>query len=1423
MKTAIEIVGARTNNLQSVDVDFPLHKATMVIGVSGSGKSSLLADTLATEVNGRMHRFLGVRQPHLGEQDVPAFIGQVPACIHFSQGAFRSSRRTTVATSSGLLALLRVHFRRYAKPWAEEVKSFVPPPSASTYEGWIENHYAGSVSVWIVMARWERTDGVRIANSLRRHGIKHIRVRSETDTGTRRDTGREIDLDKFRPLSENIKHLIEAEVGQAKVPTKSGGLLALLQSAFEMGGDVIVEFQDGDTLPEELSDERGTLLDTTQHWVHPKVLLPFAPPGDALLSFNSPSNPRGGACRLCQGLGQVRTIILKSLVEHPERSLHKGALSLWTEKNYRHVNIQHETIEGLRDLRGFAPDKPWKSLSRDARDLILFGSGKEAIPDVDLKTKRKVSLPRTFPGFIPTILRRSEGNSAGARALAELISEGPCPDCEGTRWSREARALRLGKWNLPSLLELTFDELKKEAEPKGSIPKGLPGEARSLANGLHGSAEAFVSAGLGHLSGERGMTTLSEGESRRSRLAALLRTRGQGLGLLLDEPARGLHEEDVVRLAKALADLKQRHTLVINEHRISLAGVADHVLEIGPGAGKKGGRIVNSGTPQKVFTKNWYPEIKRSQLPVSASGPWLAVNGAQLHTLQNINCRIPLGRLTSVTGVSGSGKSTFIRGVLLPALVQSLPKQVEADDFIWPGGTWKGITGTGKIDSVLALEPRSPGAQRRSTVATLLGLADDVRRIFAAAPEARKPGLNATDFGWNAGFGRCQTCLGLGEVEDGDTWVSCPHCGGRRFGEEALGVRVEGLSVADLLDLPIVDLQGHPFSDLTKWKPLIEQVVALDLGYLTLGRRIDRLSGGEHQRLRIARTLGAQQPDGLFLVLDEPSAGLHPYDVGRLLSVLDRVVGEGRNTIVLVEHNLSLIRASDWIIDFGPGGGPDGGNIVGQGPPSKIASRKTPTGRVLRNKKFQLQKPIGRSKGRSAKAKSDHPKVSAEDSARSGRQWLRRLLGEERSGEDLDPVDFENLAVMFDEKVTARPYEIGGLDLEIARVLLDQPDDFSKHPERLAQHWGDAPKAQLQIHPLVEEMRVWGSKIPSSVLSQAKQRFKHMGLDSDLEINSSAKLALIRATGRRFEPPNGTIAERLRCVRDALGIGGGYVELSKPNGEILETVEMRRVDFKAPAVAPLSPSSATLSRLHNAGSCPCCNGKCIVPAFDESLIIAHPNANPTTDRFLRPEALNILRGVRKSILLPFLKRMSDEGLWSGNASFDSLSKEERTILLHGYWRRPGPGSFLKTSKVDPEEVNSWLRWNGLFRAALDEIHRSKDTAWVSKINATSRAIKCPVCTGTGLHIQSRAINLGPRSFFDWVLEGTVGEFAKALREMTPASSRSKHTRTRVLSCLEPLVKAIPRAPLNEEIADPKLLRAVFERTAHSMTNLKVIG
>ena len=1421
MTDGIEIVGAHTNNLKSVDVILPLRKATMVVGVSGSGKSSLLADTLATEANSRMRRFLGVDQPHLGDEDVPAFLGPLPPSIHFAQAAFRASRRTTVGTSTGLLALLRRYFSRHSTPWAEEVKSIVPLPSPSSYASWIECHYAGSLIVWTVVERWLRSDGTRAVACLQKHGLKTALLSSETDPPDRRSQGREIDLEKFRPLAENVRHLIEAEVGRVQVSGKCSELAPLLERAFDIGSDVIVEFNQGKYLPKQLQTERGAQLDSSLHWVHPQVLEPFLAPSDALLSFNSPSNPRSGACKACNGLGNARTVLVDALVAHPERSMHDGSFTLWTEKNYRHVNIQHETIEGLRGVLGFSPDTPWRRLTPDAQELVLFGSGTAAVAAVDRRTGRKVSGAREFPGFIPEILRRAEGKGSASR-LADLVTEGPCPECRGTRWSREARALRLGQWRIQELLGLPFDKLRELSRSLGLMDKKLPNPARPLAVGLHVAAAAFVAAGLGHVSGERGMTTLSEGESRRSRLAALLRTRGEGLALLLDEPARGLHEEDVKRLSEALEKLKRRHTLIINEHRISLAQVADQLLEIGPGAGDSGGQIIYQGPPKRIVRRISQITSQRRRLCVNPNDIRLTVAGARIHTLSDIVCSIPLGRLVSVTGVSGSGKSSFIRGILVPALAQELPDRVDCDGFAWARGSWNSVEGAAHTSSVLALEPRTPSTQRRSTVATLLGLADDLRKIFGRSPEADSLDLKPTDFGWNAGLGRCQTCLGLGEIEDEGSWVACPHCGGRRFGEEVLSVRVNGHSVADILALSMAELLDHPLASEAGWGPLLQQLVALDLGYLTPGRRLDRISGGEHQRLRIAQKLASRHPEGLLLVLDEPSAGLHPQDVARLLQVLDRVVAGGANTVLLVEHNLDLIRASDWVIDFGPGGGPKGGRIVGQGPPDKIAKLGTPTGRVLGG--MQARSPSFDTAVVRLTSKSG--KIDPEASARSARQWLKRLIGEDVPAEELDPVDFDGLAVIFDAAAAvARPYEIGGLDIEIGRLLLDRPDDSPGELARLAKTWAKNPKAYLQIHPLLEEFRVWGSQLPASVTRTVQNRLSHMGLDSSLDALNRTGLAAVRTTGKRFQLLTGTSGERFQCLRDALAIGGGYVELSDDRHRVLGTIRRRHVDLEStiPGVAPLSASAASLSRSHAAGRCPCCGGSGLVQTVDEKLFIARLTADPLDESFLSPEAQGVIRGIRRNILLPFFKRMISEGLWLQGCSFSRLDPEKRAILMHGYWSRPSHGSFLKNPRAKPEDVRSWLRWDGFIRTVLTQSERSKNMEWRKHLEASTKPMDCPRCQGTGLQLHSRAIPLGRHSLFEWVRAGTIKKFTQALEKMKSPSRRAEHMKARILHCLEPLSKAVPQAPLREPINDPDLLRLVFERTVHSMTQLKVLS
>lgn len=1419
---SIEIVGASANNLKSVDVDLPRCAATLVVGPSGSGKSSLLADTLATEANARLKRFLGVYQDHLEETDVQAFLGALPPCIHFAQGGFRASQRTTVATGSGLLGTLRRLFLKHSVPWADPPGEPVPPPSPETYAAWLRKHYRGRLTVSAVPLRFVAGDGTDAVRRLLRLGFETAVLRSETDSPTAWEKGRTVRLAGFKPLPTHIRHILEVEVGSETLPSrKAGGLEALLERAFEAGrGTVVVELHDGGPETEALQGPRGLCLDSDLHHVHPAVAVPFFPPSAPLLSFNMPGSEGSGACRECRGTGQARTVPEEVLVARPDRSLHQGALSLWTERNYKHVNIQHETIEGLRGLHGFDPDVPWNRLPGTARKLVLHGSGGQGVEDRDRRTGRRLGAARPFEGFVPAILRRHGTGSSAAARLAHLVRQGPCPSCGGTRWSPQARALRVGDFGIADLLAAPFSELARLTEPGGPVARSAPKGASATLSLLHHQAESFEAVGLGHLSGDRGMLTVSEGESRRIRLAGLLAARGRGLGLLLDEPARGLHEQDIAGLVDSLRRLKRSHTVILNDHRLSIARGVDHVVELGPGAGQQGGRIVRCGPPAEVLREAAEARLKRHQLPVRRSDPWLEVRGASLHTLRGVDARIPLGRLACLTGVSGSGKSNFVRGILVPALQAELGDKVDVEGFaLRQQGSWKTLTGAGRISEVLALDQRNPEANRRSLVATWLGVAEGLRKAFAATPEARRLRLEATDFGLNAGCGRCPDCLGLGEREEAGGWVPCPRCGGRRFGEEVLSVRLAGLNLAELFDLPAEELTGADLPFGAGLSELCGLLVELDLGYVTLGRRVDRLSGGEVQRLRIAHRLWKRGTKGLFLVLDEPSAGLHPRDVERLQGVLDRIVGEGENTVLLVEHNLDLIRISDWILDFGPGGGPDGGRIVAQGPPEEIACLDTPTGAALQQTASWTRGSSPRSRpGRELSEKEIDP-----GSARAARSWLQRLLGHEVAipDSDLDDRDLAALAVEIDEGRLAarRPHEIGDLDLELGKLFLAASlPPLDSDLERLATLWDETPEAHPVVLPLLPELQVWGPRIPSSARAEALSRLKSLRLTplGDPGYAEPLELRARVSTGPEPVTPEG----RRRALAEALALGAGYVELHDPKGRIAGSARTRCLDLQRGVVAPLALTSAGLTRHHASGSCPACRGDGTVPSLSPDLLVGSGTLDSET--FFTREALAILKGVRRSALIPFFRRLAEEGLWDLRKRFDRLDGDERNLLLHGYWHRPGPGSFLKDRKADPQEVASWLRWDGLVHHVLEQLDRSAEEDWSAKVRKSLRPRTCFLCRGTGLASHSQAVERAGRSLHDWTLNGTVGELHRALRDSPCRSERERRTLARVLHGLDPLARKRPEARLREPVGDPALARAVYERVVRDFTSLGIV-
>ncbi|MCU1348855.1 MAG: hypothetical protein JWO56_1885, partial [Acidobacteria bacterium] len=943
---AIEVVGADANNLKDVDVRFPLKKISVVTGVSGSGKSSLLADTLAAEGSRRMRTFLGLSQQELERPDVNAFVGPVPPTILVGQRGFRPNIRTTVGTATGFLAVVRRLFVLASVPYSERTKSAVPPPSPESYAGWLAKYYRGAVEVWAAPVRQQRTDGVAAVRRLAQHGVEQVIVRSETDPPKFRDSGRTVDTAKFSGLNPKVLHTIEAHIGAVDIKGAdiAPRLQEILERAFLAGnGSIVVSLPA--SLDPDLSGPYGPRLDSTKHWVHSDDPAVFARATSHLLSFNAPEHADSGACRECAGTGTGRRLREAVLVAHPDRSMDDGAFAIWTEKNYKYVNIQHETVHGLRGTHGFSPDLPWSKLPLSARYLLLNGSGSELVFDRD-RSGRKFGVARPFPGFRQVILDKSAAGTKIAEQLLAFVEVGPCETCDGTRWSPQARALRVAGHGLSEILGMTFADLEQFAAARGPFAREVDTNARPFVEALRRHAHSIVQVGLGYLTPDRGMLDVSEGESRRIGLARVLDAGESGLCLLLDEPARGLHESDLMNLSTALHRLRGAHTVILNEHRERLWDAADWLIEVGPGAGSSGGEITYAGSPRRR-PGSPSEDAPRAQLPIREKHPTIKIRGASIHNVEDLDCEIPVGRLTCIAGVSGSGKSSFVRGVLAPALLESTGD--DATDFALRRGTWRSINGAGVIQKVVALDQTMPQPNRRSLVATFLGLFDDIRKAFAASSDAKREGLTASDFGVNAGNGRCLICAGAGAVPDGDLWSTCPSCGGARYGQRALAVRVGGVNVQELLETPIAQLA--PYSETFRVPPaLIGAVCELGIGYVALGRRVDTLSGGEVQRLRLATRLARDTAGSMLFIMDEPAVGLHARDVQRLAAALERVVDGGRNTVVIVEHDLRLIRSADWVIDFGPGSGPDGGKIVYAGTPQDLALAKTPTGLAIAGK-----------------------------------------------------------------------------------------------------------------------------------------------------------------------------------------------------------------------------------------------------------------------------------------------------------------------------------------------------------------------------------------------------------------------------------------------------------------------------------------
>ncbi|HYW08695.1 MAG TPA: hypothetical protein VE913_17165 [Longimicrobium sp.] len=903
------------------------------------------------------------------------------------------------------------------------------------------------------------------------------------------------------------------------------------------------------------------------------------------------------------------------------------------------------------------------------------------------------------------------------------------------------------------------------------------------------------------------MLDVSEGESRRIRLARVLDARESGLCLLLDEPARGLHEADLPRLTLALERLRGEHTVILNEHRERLWEAADWLVEVGPHAGAAGGEIVYAGSPRGHVSAD--DEALRTARPITADAPNVAIRGASIHNVQSVDCEIPLGRLTCISGVSGSGKSSFVRGVLAPALLESLGG--EAPDFELREGRWRSVGGAGSIREVVALDQAMPPPNRRSLVATYTGVFDGIRKSFGSSGAAKRDGLSASDFGVNGGEGRCTACLGVGEVADGDIWSPCHTCGGSRYGRAALAVRIAGVNVQELLETPVEGLCDRADTFHVPQR-LINAMCDLGIGYVALGRRIDTLSGGEVQRLRLAMRLGAVQTGGMFFILDEPAVGLHPRDVRRLALALERVLDDGRNTIVIVEHDLRLIRSADWVVEFGPGSGAEGGQIIFAGSPGQLAKATTPTGLALAG-----QLPAYKRSAREAAAPDGRLPVSEQVARTAG--LLRTLIsGEATETLPSDEGSAEPIVMVTDRFWLEREeWEIAGLDHEIPKLLLDvqRPAREEVFAEFLAA-WRNAPDCWLAIHPFLAEMQTWGTELPRSAIRAVSGHLAKEGLrlverpGQDHRIDFDVRT--VRARGERLVPDGNTAEARLRALRDAFAIGARYVELWDLHGELAATATDRLLDLDAGIVAPTTVVPSHFSRHDPRGRCPACAGRRTVKVAAEPLVIASGEAAPDGEGFLTPEADAVMKGVRRNELKPFLRRLAAEGLWDASTPFRELSLERRSVILFGFWSRPGAGSFLKSPSADPAEVGSWLRWDGLYGRLLGEVSRSRNAEWASRLKNSVQAVRCPTCDGSGLQPFAKLLRVGEMNFSEWAVLDAPDRRLKTLRGVAAHTPRQRQTQRRILDCLAPLAGSSTAGRV-----------AVVERAVESFTTMEAVN
>ncbi len=934
----IRIRGARMHNLKNISVDLPRNKLVVFTGLSGSGKSTLAFDTLYAEGQRRYVESLSTyARQFLGQMDKPdvdLLEGLSPA-VSIEQKTTSKNPRSTVGTVTEIYDHLRLLFARAGQPHCPKCGDPIRSQSIEDMVEILLQRPEGEKIILLaplVIGKKGRHEQVLL--QLRKDGYVRVRINGEI-----------VSLSTDISLEKNKHHTIEAVVDRLVI--KPG-----LRRRLEESVSTAIRLSEGTIQVVFPVTGEEMLLSESAACHRCGISVPNL--STQLFSFNNPQ----GACPVCSGLGANQFVDEKLVVPDESLSLNEGAIAPWNRRKLATYSTQW--LQALSRHYGFDLEVPFKRLPKSVQKKILQGTGREKIEFHHQRGRRRLVSTIRFEGIIPRLNRlfRETSSNRVREEVARFMNEQPCPGCHGARLKEEALAVRIGRWSIMEMTALSIEQLIDELDGikfqtrEAFIAEPILKEVRERLSFLQG-------VGLGYLSLDRKAGTLSGGEAQRIRLASQIGSRLAGVLYILDEPSIGLHQRDNNKLIKTLLSLRDLgNTVIVVEHDTDTIATADHVLDIGPGAGVHGGEILYSGNvaglldcPESLtgayLSGRLAIEVpkKRRRIP-KTKARCLIVNNASVNNLRNVKVRFPLGVLTCVTGVSGSGKSSLV--------IETLFKEIRRyfQEGRYRRGAKEKITGLDHIDKVIDIDQSPIGRTPRSNPATYTGVLTPIRELLARLPESRARGYKIGRFSFNIKGGRCEACEGDGVIRIAmhflpDIYVTCEQCQGRRYNRETLEIRYKGKNIADILAMTVEEALEF-FNNIPPVKNRLQTVFDVGLGYITLGQSSVTLSGGEAQRVKLAKELSRRSTGKTLYILDEPTTGLHPADIRHLLAVLGRLVDSG-NTVVVIEHNLDVIKTADYVIDLGPEGGDGGGRVVFCGTPEEVADcPDSYTGRFLK-------------------------------------------------------------------------------------------------------------------------------------------------------------------------------------------------------------------------------------------------------------------------------------------------------------------------------------------------------------------------------------------------------------------------------------------------------------------------------------------